>query len=111
MSRLCPGDGLVQPDTDTHIYGHSATLAASIQLADAIGHDEHLPPKPIAPPRCPACQLQLCKGRGEPPHAALKVEEGGNKLSSSDTVYLCGVCAAVMVRSGDLMLPGWRQRR
>ena len=69
------------------------------------------PPNPQPTPRCSACQLQLCKGRGEPPHAALKVEEGGNKLSSSDTVYLCSGCAAVMVRSADMMERGWRQRR
>ena len=67
--------------------------------------------KPLANQRCRACQLQLCKGRGEPPHAALKVEDGGNKLSSSDTVYLCSGCAAVMVRSADMMERGWRQRR
>ena len=61
--------------------------------------------------RCSACQLQLCKSRGEPPHAARKVTEGGGKLGGSDTAYLCGVCSAVMVRSPDLLQSGWRQRR
>ena len=69
------------------------------------------PLNPQTTPRCSACQLQLCKSRGEPPHAALKAAEGGGKLSGLDTVYLCGVCSAVMVRSADMAQPGWRQRR
>ncbi len=61
------------------------------------------PTNPQPTPRCSACQLQLCKGRDAPPHAALKVTEGGGKLSGSDTVYLCGVCSAVMIRLPDLL--------
>ena len=67
-------------------------------------------------PRCPACQLQLCKSRDEPPHAALKemeasagptVKFGGTR----DILYLCQTCGTVLVRSTDMAEAGWRQRR
>ena len=72
------------------------------------------PLNPPTMPRCSACQLQLCKSRNEPPHAALKVINGSDaadKFSPNDTVYLCQTCAAVMVRSADLMEASWRHRR
>ena len=34
------------------------------------------PTNPQPTPRCSACQLQLCKGRDAPPHAALTLTEG-----------------------------------
>ena len=70
--------------------------------------------KPIATPHCPACQLQLCKGQDEPPHAALKTTDTGapgDKFSGRETAYVCQTSAATMVRSADRMQPGWRQRR
>ncbi|TAL00430.1 MAG: hypothetical protein EPO08_13675 [Rhodospirillaceae bacterium] len=64
--------------------------------------------------RCPACQLQLCKSRDEPPHGALKATDAGGNFANSDTLhtlFLCQKCAAVMVHSSNLMEAGWRQRR
>ncbi|MHB1204181.1 MAG: hypothetical protein ACYCZX_01330 [Rhodospirillaceae bacterium] len=64
--------------------------------------------------RCAACQLQLCKSRGEPPHAALKegaVKVTGGKFAGGDTVYVCDTCGTTLVRSDDPGKAGWSQRR
>ena len=63
-----------------------------------------------APPRCPACQLQLCKGRGEPPHAALTaVRHDG--IASRDSRFACQTCGATLVRTEDRTRPEWFHRR
>ena len=62
-----------------------------------------------APARCAACQLQLCKSRTEPPHAALK--EIGRDEAEQATRYSCQTCGAVLVRTSDYARPGWSHRR
>ena len=59
--------------------------------------------------RCAACQLQLCKGRGERAHGALKETAGG--FSGNGTAYTCATCGTTLVRSGDPAQAGWSQRR
>ncbi len=61
--------------------------------------------------RCPACQLQLCKGRSEPPHAALKDVGAGGAMAGSDKHFTCQSCGITLVNSSDLATPGWRHHR
>ena len=68
-----------------------------------------VPPSGKLPPRCPACQLQLCKGRHERPHKGLT--EVGHDAVKSDVVYNCETCKAVLTRTADLAKPGWSQAR
>lgn len=63
-----------------------------------------------APLRCPACQLQLCKGRNESPHAALtKVELSAPGDFSKR--FTCQKCGARMINSRDMTKPGWQHQR
>jgi hypothetical protein len=59
--------------------------------------------------RCPACQLQICKSRFEPPHAGLKELERDQVKNSA--VYSCESCNVSLVWSGDFSRPGWSQAR
>ena len=65
--------------------------------------------------RCRACQLQLCKGREEPPHSGLQViaEDGGTQLrpeqGAGDTAYACQDCGTSLVHSTNRTLAGWRK--
>ncbi len=67
--------------------------------------------------RCKACQLQLCKGRGERPHAALvanavaQVSGRDSSRGTADTSFVCKTCGITMINSTDLSRPGWRQAR
>lgn len=88
-----------------------AARATTAPSAIASGSD----PAQSRPPgtRCKACQLQLCKGRNEPPHAALGastvVRDAGR--GSSDTAFICKTCGITMVHSADLSRPGWAHAR
>ena len=67
-------------------------------------------------PRCPACQLQLCKSRNMPPHAALQVSENTvngarTALGRQDAQYLCKTCGSILLNSVDMAKPGWRKQR
>jgi uncharacterized protein with PIN domain len=66
-------------------------------------------PSTKLPARCPACQLQLCKGRDERPHKALM--ETTHDAVRSDVAYSCQTCKAVLIRTADLAKPGWSQAR
>ena len=57
--------------------------------------------------RCAACQLQLCKSRSEPPHAALR-EVTRDKQAIS---YLCQTCGVTLTCDSDLAKPGWVSQR
>ena len=64
--------------------------------------------------RYAACQLQLCKSRGEPPHAALKetaVKVTGSGFTGAGMAYACATCGTTLVRSSDPAKAGWSQRR
>ncbi len=63
-----------------------------------------------APPRCAACQLQLCKSRDERPHAAL-AEVSHNDTSRLSVGFRCQTCGTVLVRSQDMGKPGWSHQR
>ena len=60
--------------------------------------------------RCAACQLQLCKSRQEPPHAALK-EVSREGMNQQRVGFNCQTCGAILIRSSDLSAPGWSQQR
>ncbi len=63
-----------------------------------------------AAPRCPACQLQLCKSREERPHAALTEfnRPDAPRLSSA---FTCQTCGSTLVRSQDMGKAGWSHQR
>ena len=67
------------------------------------------------PPRCRACQLQLCKSRDQPPHAGLKVTDGSGlaekTMGTQGTQFLCETCGSIMIRSTDLTQAGWRHQK
>jgi hypothetical protein len=65
---------------------------------------------PMKRPRCAACQLQLCKSRDEPPHAAL-TEIGRDQLMGARHSYTCGTCGATLASSSDMSKPGWEIAR
>ena len=69
----------------------------------------HLATDRPATPRCPACQLQLCKSRSEAPHGALK--ETSRDEVNELIRFTCATCSAVMVRSANLGRPGWSHQR
>lgn len=64
---------------------------------------------------CRACQLQLCKGREEPPHFGLQVsaEDGGTQLrpaqGAGDTAYTCQTCGCSLINSTNRTVAGWRK--
>jgi hypothetical protein len=60
--------------------------------------------------RCPACQLQLCKGRGERPHTALADTRAENE-SQAEKRFVCRTCDSILINSSDLTSPGWRHHR
>ncbi len=65
---------------------------------------------PLAP-RCRACQLQLCKSRSEPPHAALTESKTDGVMRGAERHFTCKTCNATMINSSDLAKPGWRHHR
>jgi hypothetical protein len=75
------------------------------------GHIEVSPilvQKMSAPPRCRACQLQLCKGRNEAPHAALVKIEPVEQTNLAQH-FACQTCKVVLINTTDLRKPGWSQ--
>lgn len=76
-----------------------------LRLASDLTHDHAAPDA-----RCKACQLQLCKGRGERPHAALK-ETSRIRTDPASIDFKCDSCGAVMICSADLAKSGWSHRR
>ena len=73
--------------------------------------DTSLPKESPPLVRCRACQLQLCKGRNEPPHAALTAIAPGGGRMESERSFTCNTCGITMVNSPDLAQPGWRHVR
>lgn len=61
--------------------------------------------------RCPACQLQLCKGRNEPAHAKLTEAATNGASRGPDRHFICQNCAITLINSTDLAKPGWRHHR
>ena len=61
--------------------------------------------------RCRACQLQLCKSRSEPPHAALSESKVEGVMRGAERHFLCKTCGVTLINSSDLAKPGWRQDR
>ncbi len=61
--------------------------------------------------RCPACQLQLCKGRNEPAHAGLAEATTTGPTRGPDRSFKCQKCGITLVNSSDLSKPGWRHQR
>lgn len=57
--------------------------------------------------RCRACQLQLCKGREQLPHAHLT--EIDRNEGDQSTRYTCASCDQTLIRSGDFAKAGWRK--
>ena len=61
--------------------------------------------------RCRAYQLQLCKSRREPPHAALTESKSDGVMRGADRHFTCQTCGATLINSNDLAKPGWRHHR
>lgn len=61
--------------------------------------------------RCAPCQLQLCKSRTWPPHAALKEISRNDTGGELEILYTCGTCEATLVVTSDMTRPGWRHER
>jgi hypothetical protein len=59
--------------------------------------------------RCPACQLQICKSRVQPPHALLTEVKSDESSHGRETFYNCQTCGITLINSSDLGKPGWRQ--
>ena len=55
--------------------------------------------------RCRACQLQLCKSRREPPHAAL--EETSRDEMMHFVRYECKSCGTKLICSQEFGVSGW----
>jgi len=64
---------------------------------------------PSVAPRCPACQLQLCKSRQQRPHALLTEVKSDESSHGRETYFSCQTCGATLVNTSDLRKPGWRQ--
>ncbi len=59
--------------------------------------------------RCPACQLQICKSRIQPPHAQLTEVKSDESSRGRETYFNCQSCGITLINSSDLGKPGWRQ--
>jgi hypothetical protein len=59
--------------------------------------------------RCPACQLQLCKGRNEPPHAGLV--GAASSPTETEKHFTCQKCGSTMINSRDIKKLGWRHQK